>query len=216
MTGLLIKDWKVLKRQGRYFVVAILLVCAMSLAGSKNMSSFVTSYVTFMLSMFSFSSFSYDEYDNGMAFLMALPSGRQDYVKEKYLFSFLLVFGGWLAGVLLRMVFFQLRFSMEEYLETLFFDPVYLLICLSYVGLMLPSLVRYGSEKGRNIAFTGVAVFVIAFFVAGKIATPVLQRIVAPIESNPAMFLLWLAVACLLIWTASYRISSWFIQKKEF
>lgn len=216
MRGLLIKDWKVLKHQGRYLGTAVLLVCAMSVVGSKNLSSFVTSYVTFMLSMFSFSSFSYDEYDNGMAFLMALPTGRQDYVKEKYVFSFLLVFGGWLAGILLRTVFFLPRFSMEEYLETLMSDPVYLLLCLTYVGLMLPALVKFGAEKGRNAAISLIAAFMIAFFLAAKVGLPMMQKIAAFLASAPLTALVCLIAACLLIWGISYRISSVIMRKKEF
>ena len=85
MSGLLIKDWKLLKRQGRYYGMVLILVCAMIFVGSKSYSSFITSYLTFMISMFAISSFSYDELDNGMAFLMALPSGRKHYVQAKYL-----------------------------------------------------------------------------------------------------------------------------------
>lgn len=216
MRGLLIKDWKVLKRQGRYLGTAVLLICAMSVVGSKNLSSFITSYVTFMLSMFSFSSFSYDEYDNGMAFLMALPTGRQDYVKEKYVFSFLLVFGGWLAGILLRTVFFLPRFSMEEYLETLVSDPVYLLLCLTYVGLMLPALVKFGAEKGRNVVITLIAAFMIAFFLAAKVGLPLFQKIGVLLEADPLKMFACMMAACLLVWMISYQISVLIMQKKEF
>ena len=130
MTGLLIKDWMLLKRQGRYFMIVLALACALAFMGSESFSSFVTTYLTFMVSMFNFSLFSYDEFDNGMAFLMTLPSGRDDYVKARYIFSILLTSCGWLAGTILRMGLYLMRFSAAEYMEILPYEPVYLLICM--------------------------------------------------------------------------------------
>ena len=116
MTGLLLKDWKLFRRQGRYYGFVLILACAMAFIGSKDFSSFITSYMTFMIAIFSFSSFTYDEYEDGMAFLMALPSGRRDYVKAKYVFSLLLITGGWIMAVILRFGFFLIRYSAAEYL----------------------------------------------------------------------------------------------------
>ncbi len=133
MSGLMIKDCMLLKRQGRYFIIVLVVACMMAFTGSENFSSFMTSYLTFMITIFSFSSFSYDEYDNGMAYLMALPSGRRNYVKAKYLFSILLIMVVWFLGCLLRMAFFLMRFSAADYLELLPTDPIYLPVCLKFL-----------------------------------------------------------------------------------
>ena len=218
MTGLLIKDWLLLKRQGRYLAVALVIVCAMAFVGSESYSSFITSYLTFMISMFAVSSFSYDEYDNGMPFLMALPSGREDYVKAKYTFSFLLIAGGWLAGTLLRMAFFLSRHHLEEYMEMLPSEPIYLFFCLIYIGLALPVLIRFGSEKGRNLVFTTLAVVTIGIFTVVKtgVGIPELKRFLMMAESSAGLALGCLAAAVLLIWGISYRVSLQIIRKKEF
>lgn len=219
MTGLLIKDWKVLKRQGRYFGMVLILACVLSFTGSRSFSSFITSYLTFMISMFAFSSFSYDELENGMVYLMALPSGRREYVKAKYTFSFLLILGGWLLGVLLRLTLFLIRFSLAEYLaEVLPSEPVYLLLCLIYVGLAFPALIRFGAEKGRNIAFLSLAVLAVGVYLAadrggGILILGWMDRMS---ETSPAVLLLILAGACALVQLVSYRISVHIIEKKEF
>ena len=218
MTGLLIKDWMLLKRQGRYFAVALIIVCAMAFVGSESYSSFITSYLTFMVSMFAISSFSYDEYDNGMSFLLALPSGREDYVKAKYMFSFLLITGGWLLGMLFRVAFFLSRHSFEKYVEQLPSEPIYLFFCLIYIGLALPALIWFGAEKGRNLIFTTLAVVTIGVFTVVKtgVGIPELKQFFMMVESSVALALGCLAAAVLLIWFISYRVSLQIIKKKEF
>ncbi len=218
MTGLLIKDWMLLKRQGRYFMIVLALACILSFMGSESFSSFVTSYLTFMISMFNFSLFSYDEFDNGMAFLMTLPSGRSDYVKARYTFSILLTSCGWLVGTLLRMGLYLVRFSVAEYIEILPSEPMYLLICLIYMGLAFPALIKYGAEKGRNIAFTVLAIFAIGIFMIAKAGfeIPFLKWIDRLAETNPFILLPPLAAVSVLIMTVSYALSVRIIAKKEF
>ena len=46
MKGLILKDWKILRRQGHHYGMALLLICAIAFVGSKNFSSFITSYLT--------------------------------------------------------------------------------------------------------------------------------------------------------------------------
>ena len=62
MKGLLIKDWKLLKQQGRFYLIVLLLAVMMLISGSKSYASFVTSYMTFLVAVFSFTTFSLDEY----------------------------------------------------------------------------------------------------------------------------------------------------------
>ena len=218
MTGLLLKDWKLFRRQGRYYGFVLLLACAMAFVGSKDFSSFITSYMTFMIAIFSFSSFTYDEYENGMVFLLALPSGRRDYVKEKYVFSILLITGGWAVAVLLRFGFFLIRYSAAEYLEILPTEPTCLLLALIYVECSFPVIIKFGSEKGRAIVFGGLAVIGAGVFLLVKsgIILPVFSTIDQLSETAPVPLLAGsLAVCALIIWI-SYQVSLRFMEKREF
>ena len=107
MKGLLIKDWKLLKNQGRFFLM-ILAASLIPLFFSQNYVNFITSYLTFIFSVFVLSTLSYDSYDNGMIFLLSLPVSRRIYVQEKYLFSLLLASGAWLVSLILRVSVFSL------------------------------------------------------------------------------------------------------------
>ena len=83
MKGLLIKDFKLMKMQKNFFLMMIAIVIAISFF--QNEISFPLGFLPFVISLFSLSTISYDEFDNGNAFLFSLPISRKDYVKEKYL-----------------------------------------------------------------------------------------------------------------------------------
>lgn len=87
MKAMLIKDWKLMKGQ-KQFVFILCIFLAVFGATSNNLG-FLISYMTLMATIFSISTISYDEYNNGMVYLLALPISRRKYVEEKYLFCLL-------------------------------------------------------------------------------------------------------------------------------
>lgn len=95
MKGLLIKDLKLIKTRGLFilFVVAAFVILQLG-AGNGEMGVGLT---TLMLSMFSITSITYDEYENGMPFLFTLPITRKEYVREKYVLGFGLITVAWVT-----------------------------------------------------------------------------------------------------------------------
>ena len=96
MKGLLIKDFKLLKNQKQFFLT-VSMMGIIFLVVSNN-PDFVISYITIMISIFTLSTISYDQYNNGMAYLFTLPITRKEYVGEKYVFG-LISTAASLAGV---------------------------------------------------------------------------------------------------------------------
>ncbi len=87
MKGLLIKDFKLLKNQGQFFGIIVLIsILCMFLYDDVT---FAISYMAIIFSLFTLSTIGYDEYNNGMAYLFTLPFSRRDYVREKYVFGIL-------------------------------------------------------------------------------------------------------------------------------
>ena len=76
MKGLLIKDFKLLKGQKNFFmpITAISIIMIIVSPGT----SFPIGFLGFVGALFSLSSISYDEFDNGNAFLFSLPITRKD------------------------------------------------------------------------------------------------------------------------------------------
>jgi|InofroStandDraft_1065614.scaffolds.fasta_scaffold16777_5 hypothetical protein len=214
MKGLLIKDWKLLKNQGRFFIVIIMISILISLFGSRTYSGFTTSYLTFALSMFILSTLSYDNYDNGMAFLLSLPISRKIYVKEKYLFALFLTFGFWLIFFLIDLLVFSIRYSSRESLQILCQSPVYLALILLFLSYSIPLHLKFESEKGRMMSFGILGLFSLGIFCIVRLGMlAALQQI---LTESLSMIIGASAVFCLLSFGISYRISVKIMEKKEF
>ena len=82
MKGLLIKDFQLMKNQGKILIAILVVIAAFGIIADGN-SSFLTAYITIFLALFTTSTISYDEYDSGYLFLFTLPISRRGYVTEK-------------------------------------------------------------------------------------------------------------------------------------
>ena len=74
------------------------------MAGTSTDATFVSGYISIVFAMFAISTISYDEYDNGNAFLFTLPFSRKEYVLSKYVFGGALCLFGSLLGTTLMII----------------------------------------------------------------------------------------------------------------
>ena len=88
MKGLLVKDFRLLKVQKNFFLLIIAVAIGMALF--TNDVAPMLGFLAFVLSIFTLSTISYDEFDNGNAFLFSLPVSRKDYAIEKYCLGLIL------------------------------------------------------------------------------------------------------------------------------
>ena len=87
MKGLLIKDGRLMITQGKTLLgIAVFMIVCSFLQGD-SFPQFAASYSIMMTTIFTISTVSYDEYDNGIKYLLVLPVERRTYVKEKYCFG---------------------------------------------------------------------------------------------------------------------------------
>lgn len=153
MKGLLIKDFRLLWGQkNTFFIIAAISV---GMAGFYN-SSFVLFYLPFLISMFTLSTISYDEFDNGNAFLFTLPISRAGYAVEKYCLALLLAGGSLILALLLTLLFgLGKGIALGELMLTaLTVLPIVILI----QAVTIPFQLKFGAEKGR-IAMIGAIGF---------------------------------------------------------
>lgn len=218
MTGLLIKDWKLFKNQGRYFLVLLIIALAILFAGSKNYSPFVCSYFTWMAAYFTLSTISYDEYDNGMSFLMTLPVSRRIYVKEKYAMCILLTGCAWLIFTGIDMLFFNFTSTSEEMLEMLATQPVLLSVTFIFISVSLPLFLKYGPEKGRIMAFGIFCVLALAIIILAKMDIGIneMKMLDALSVRQPFIITGICAAACLGIIGISYMVAVKLMEYREF
>ena len=222
MKGLLIKDFKLLKNQKNFFILVFVMAAFLTITNGAGSSpaTFVLPYVGFVCSFFVLSTISYDEYDNGNAFLFTLPFDRKIYVAEKYIFG--VVTGG--AGLLLILAFILIytdgMTGAEQTGETLFTAGVSAALLLFFLAVMIPFQLKFGPEKGRIamiIVFLGIFAAVYGLAKVVNVGNMDLSGLIQTADAmGPAgVALVFLAVS-LLVLAASMTISIRIMEKKEF
>lgn len=169
MSGLLVKDFRLMLQRKRFFLLLLGIVFCMAFTMVDNMAMIV-GYLTIISVLFCSSSMSYDEYDNCYAFLMTLPVERKTYVWEKYIFGLLIGVGAWgisLAVCCLgRMAQVQILPSGEEIVGTLSF----ILLGLLALDLIIPFQLKYGMERGRIVQVAAMGAIVLVAILSDKLA----------------------------------------------
>ena len=217
MKGLLIKDFKLMLMQKNFFIIIIVVACLISI--SSQDPTFMIGFITLILSLFTVSTISYDEFDNGYPFLLTLPFSRKTYVLEKYVYGLILGTGAWIVSVMIcsLMLIVQGKPVTSDMLIGAFVIlPMFLVI----ESLMIPVHLRFGGEKGRYALIACVGVLVVIGFVVMKIVEifhiDVLPLILAIDALGPVMFMVILLMIGFLIMLISLKVSLSIMNKKEF
>ena len=218
MTGLLVKDFKLMATQKNFFLVILLI--AIGMISFTEDVSFPLGFLTFVLSLFTLSTISYDEFDNGYAFLFTLPITRVGYVLEKYCLGFLLGFSSWLLATFLGLIATVVK-DTTSLTEIWQIAAMILPVMIIIQSLMIPFQLKFGGEKGRIAIIAAVGLLVVAGVVIVKGAKLffnvdlIAQLNTLPIVSIGTLFLVALVIALLLL-ALSVRISISIMKKKQF
>ena len=219
MKAFFIKDWKLLKNQGKIFG-AVLVFYGLLAVMDNSMGQSILGFFPFLFGLFTISTISYDEYQHGMTYLVTLPIKRKTYVTEKYLFAMALAGAGSLLILILELLYHVIRHrAMTEVVmweilsSTCFMIPVVIL----FLALALPLNLKFGSEKGRSL-FSGMMLgFFLGIVGAKKLkGSLLLEQIQTLLQAKGLL----LVTAGILIYVSalviSYRISVRIIEKREF
>lgn len=151
MKGLFIKDFRLLLLQRNFFLLVFGIAVGMILFTDD--SAFPLGFMCFVVSLFVLSTISYDEFDNGNAFLFTLPITRKDYVVEKYLLGLMLGCGSWVMATIISIISVTVKGTMtvtDLLTAAVMILPAVLLI----QAVTIPFVLRFGGERGR-IALLG-------------------------------------------------------------
>ena len=144
MSALILKDFYVLWRQARYFLILILVFSA--IPGSFN-ATFAVVYTA----MLPYTAMAYDERSKWDQLAATMPYSHRDLVLSKYLFGWLAAGAAVCISLLLQSVI-----SVVFHLSVTFSPTVSLLaFCTSLciLALTLPLMFRFGVEKARLVMF---------------------------------------------------------------
>lgn len=162
MKGLLIKDFQLMKNQGKILFAILIVIAIFTIAIGSN-PGFMAAYVTVFLSMFTTSTISYDEYDSGYLFLFTLPVNRNGYVKEKYLFGIISVLFGWCIGMAAGTAVFLREVSSGNLEEWFFSSTIYIAVAVIFLSFMIPMRLRFEAEKSRYANFIVIIALIILY-----------------------------------------------------
>lgn len=212
MKGLFVKDIELMKQQKQSFILVIVMGVILNLAGSGSVS-FAIGYFTIVTAIFAITTISYDEFDNGLAFLMTLPVTRKQYVAEKYLLGAGLTAAAWgieaITGVICKGVA-ELQGCLSEKI-------IYIPLALLMLSVSLPLVIHFGAEKGRYIAMVMWAIIIAIVYILIKTMGLSADAVDAWLSGlNWGMVLAGAVLFTVIVYMGSFGIGVRLMEKKEF
>lgn len=220
MKGLWIKDVKLMAAQKYFFLLILLIAIGMSISAEDvSMMTFSLGFVPFVVSLFGLSTISYDEFDNGNAFLFTLPITRKEYVFEKYALSLVLAFVSLVVMFLFTIFMAAQKGMLLDFDGWMIAFGLFALILLLQ-AIMIPFHLKFGQERGRIAIILLIgALLLIATFIQKGLEfigidwMQVLQSL--PILGQQTMLILLYGVSFVLL-IISLKVSIQIVSKKEF
>lgn len=219
MKGLLIKDFKLMLNQKNFFILIVLILGATACFLDFDYY-FLIGYFMFICSLFTISTISYDEFDNGNAFLFTLPFSRSHYVEEKYCFGILAGTCSWFLSFVITTIIQMINSNNFIFSDWMLSTLVMLPIMFVMLAILIPFQLKYGSENGRIaiIIFLGGG-FVVCYLLANLLAQSQINfnSLISFINNvDPLIILLIIFAICLAVLFVSMKISKRIVLKKEF
>ena len=165
MCGLIWKDFLVLRKTLRLYVLFLLGYLGMALLGIFDLT-FVTTFCSVILMILPISAFSYDEFARWDRYARTLPLSTRQFVGGRYLFVLLLMLAvaaiGAVSAVLLSFT------GSVDLWESLGTQLVSLGAALFIVDVMFPLNYRLGPERARPFLFAVTFLPFILLFLLAK------------------------------------------------
>lgn len=216
MKGLLIKDLFLMKNQTRF--AALISLIGIMLAFSNSRTEFIISYITFIFAIFSMSTISYDEMDNGFSFLFTLPAGREKYVLSKYVLGLTVTCISGLFSQLIILISAIVNPSYAAGKDTLAIGFIALCCAIIFLSFEIPVQFKFGMEKSRIIIFGFVALISIICTVLGKLFkySEIYPETINIPEITFAKGSYLICVISAAVYFISYKISVIIIRRRQF
>lgn len=207
MKGLLLKDFYMMKKYCRaYLLVAVVLIVT-SLFAEENL--FMTFYPCVLCGMIPVNLLAYDERSHWMAFSGTLPYTKAQIVSGKYLIGLLTQLALLLAIGLVHGIHMAMddSFALQDYAVLML-----LMLCVSTIAssVTLPFTFKLGVEKGRIAYYVTMGLVMAAIATVSVIFKCQLQNMI-----RVELPLVVVALICVCLYALSWYLSIVFYQKRE-
>ena len=218
--GLLEKDFRLFFRQGGNLFLVLVFVALFFILTGKTGAAFIAVYIPSVLAIYSGNTISYDENGHGYTYLFSLPVNKKIYVREKYIFSFIMTACGWCIGMICAGI--MVLINPEEVFdpEVLAMELITFFVFQAIAGIMIAIRIRFEGEKGRIVLPIAILIiFAICYTIRSFVKTNLgLKESILHMIGGIGDFEIAIAliVLSLLIWFVSYKYSMSAMKKKEF
>lgn len=207
MKGLLIKEWFLIKKYCRAYLLITVVFLALSCVSDYNL--FIVLYPCLLCVMIPITLQSYDERNGWTRYSGTLPYTKGQLVSCKYLTGLLTMLAILLATGIIQTVKMAAggTFNSERLLVILFAMSILMFFSVS---LCLPFIFKFGTEKGRIVYFVIVGLFCAGAVIVSNLFT---ENPIIKIDLNTLLLCLFL-VGCGL-YAMSWALSITFYKKRE-
>ena len=218
MKGLLVKDFKLMMLQKNFLLLILAIVIGMMISSDDMVIPI--GYLSFIASLFTVSTISYDDSDNGNAFLFTLPVTRNNYVIEKYFLGLLFGCIAWILATVLGIIVTVSK-DILPVTDVVQSSLIILPMMIVAQAIMLPFRLKYGGDKGRIAMIGAFGTLAVISIVIGKGAEAIFKvDLISLLDNLPTVsmgvFLAIVIIVSLLMLLVSMKISLSIMNKKEF
>lgn len=205
MKGLLLKDFYLITKYCRAFLIVIVLFAILS---AFNNDMFMLYYPCIIVGMMPMTLQTYDEREKWCSYSLTMPYTRAQMVSAKYLIG--LIFN--IVFVIFISIAQLFRFSHE--MNELF----NIILSISAVSLLspavtLPFIFKFGTEKGRIMYYIVIGISCALVGIVGSKNT--ITSISSMPVANDFPIMPVLAIAAVILYAVSWLLSIKFYQKRE-
>lgn len=213
MRVLLAKDIRLFRSMKNVVLIYVAMIAASIIFGQKQMGVMLINICVVMFTYLSMSTMSYDDFDNGMEFILTLPTSKKIYAIEKYVLAVitLVVMSIVGAGLLVAL-------GLEFNAAILDIAPM-AVIAIVLVSINLPLTLKFGSEKTKMLT---MILFIGLGSLVGTLGTSNLNEILNSDLVKKIMSLgklqlgIGIGLMAIIILFVSYCISIKISENKEF
>ena len=218
--GLLEKDVRLFLRQGGNLFLVLAVVAIFFILTGKMGADFIAVYIPSVMAVYSGNTISYDENEHGYTYLFSLTVNRKIYVREKYIFSFIMTVCGWGMGVICAGIMVLIKPGEFFDVEMLIMELITIFVFQAIAGIVIAIRLRFEGEKGRMVLPIAILIiFAVCYTIGHFLETKLeLKESISYMigEIGDFEIAILLSVLSLLVWFASYKYSMRVMKKKEF
>ena len=216
MSGLIVKDFLILRKTLRSYLLILAIYVAVAFSGYWS-ASFVGGFMMVMVALLPMNLFAYDKQAKWDVYGLSLPVGRTKTVAARYL-SVLIMFATSAVLTIVLGAVMNLAGRMEEDPgEYLFACALCIVFAMLVNAMMLPFLYKFGSERARIMFFGVIGVIALA---AAVVLIPLgglewLKSLDAPTLEQIAAVPVAAVIAGLVLLVLSFLLSRHFYGAKD-